>query len=86
MNENNEQKIALTKLADAVKLLGDNQKKEFSLRWNFWRGVFYGFGFFIGSAILAAILIYILTRFAAGNNAWSHFFQKIADVIANSRH
>jgi hypothetical protein len=45
------------------------QKKQASLGWNFWRGVFYGFGVFIGSVILVAAVVYVLTRLNIDNNS-----------------
>lgn len=37
------------------------QEKQVSLYWNLFRGVIYGFGFFIGSALLVGILVYLLS-------------------------
>ena len=37
------------------------QKKQTSLRWNFYRGIIYGFGFFVGSVLLIGAVIYILS-------------------------
>jgi len=37
------------------------QEKQISLTRNLFRGIFYGFGFFIGSAVLVGLLIYILS-------------------------
>ncbi|MBU1092107.1 hypothetical protein KJ836_00260 [Patescibacteria group bacterium] len=45
------------KLDELIRL----QDKQTSLRWNFYRGIFYGFGFFIGSVLLISIVVYILS-------------------------
>ncbi|MFH0912263.1 MAG: DUF5665 domain-containing protein [Patescibacteria group bacterium] len=45
------------KLDELMKL----QEKQASLHWNFYRGIFYGFGFFIGSVLLIGVVIYILS-------------------------
>jgi len=37
------------------------QDKQVSLRWNFYRGIIYGFGFFIGSALLIGIIVGLLS-------------------------
>ncbi len=53
------------------------ERKLSSLSWNFWRGVVYGLGFFIGSAILAALLIYILS----GIEGWGNIGKFVHDII-----
>lgn len=45
-----------------IKKLEKYEGKLSSLWWNFWRGIVYGLGFFIGSALLAAVLIYVLSK------------------------
>ncbi|MFH1088762.1 MAG: DUF5665 domain-containing protein [Patescibacteria group bacterium] len=45
------------KLDELIKL----QEKQVSLRWNFYRGIIYGFGFFVGSVLLIGAVIYILS-------------------------
>lgn len=49
-------------LIKSLQMLTRYEKKLSSLSWNFLRGIFYGFGFFIGSAILAGVLILILSK------------------------
>ncbi len=85
MNENNEIKSETKELAAALHSLAKYKKREISLSWNFWRGVFYGFGLFVGSALLAAILIYVLAALAAGDNNVAHFFRNIYEGITNFR-
>ncbi len=51
-----------------VKSLVRYEHKLTSLSWNFWRGVVYGLGFFIGSAIVAAIFVYIVSRIFHDSN------------------
>jgi predicted membrane protein len=65
-----------------VKQLVKYEKKLSSLWWNFCRGVVYGLGFFIGSAILAAVLIYILGR-VDGNGFIGRYFHDIITIIKN---
>jgi len=57
--------------------MAKSQKKAASLWWNFLRGVFYGLGFFIGSAILAAAIIYILSKL----EGWDIFGGSIEQII-----
>lgn len=56
-----------------IKKLTQAIRKSTNLWWNFLRGIFYGFGFFIGSAFLAAILIYVLSKI----QGWAY----IGDII-----
>ena len=60
-----------------IKRLAKYERKLSSLSWNFWRGVVYGLGFFIGSAILAAVLIYVLSRI----QGWGWIGQAGQDII-----
>lgn len=60
------------------------ERKLSSLSWNFWRGVVYGLGFFIGSAILAAVLIYVLGR-VEGNGFIGRNFHDIIEIIKNTK-
>jgi|GEM_PF-1260525 len=58
------------------------QKKQASLKWNFWRGVFYGFGFFVGSALIATALVYILDKISVnGNGFFTEIIRKIVEVV-----
>lgn len=52
----------LDRLEEAVKRQTKVQEKLANPWWNLWRGVMYGLGVFIGSALLAAILIWILSQ------------------------
>lgn len=47
---------------DEMKKLTKAVSRSNNLWWAFFRGIFYGLGFFIGSAVLAAALIYVLSR------------------------
>ena len=60
----------LQDLHEVLEKLKDYQKKQSSLRWNFWRGVFYGFGFFVGTSILVSLLVYGLNHIGADGNTW----------------
>ena len=46
-------------------------KKSNSLGWNFLKGISYGFGFFVGSAILVSILVYCLAFLKIDGNTFS---------------
>jgi len=53
---------------------------------NLVRGIFYGFGFFIGSAILAAALIYVLSHLGIdGNNFFSRAIKGIVEAADKYR-
>ena len=52
-----------TELKEAILKLEEVQSKNVSLLQNFYRGIFYGFGFFIGGTLLVGVIIYILTLF-----------------------
>lgn len=60
-----------------TKQLARYERNLASLSWNFWRGVIYGFGFFIGSAILAAVLIYVLSKI----QGWAYIGDVIKQII-----
>lgn len=68
---------SLTKLEEAI-------NKQNSFRSSFWRGVFNGFGFFVGSAILTAVLILILAKLP-DTNPIGHFLHSIVDVVNENR-
>lgn len=66
-----------------IKRLARYERKLSSLSWNFWRGVVYGLGFFIGSAILAAVLIYILSKVEI---RWAgQYVDDIIEILKNNR-
>ncbi|MEI7792515.1 MAG: hypothetical protein WCI57_03480 [Candidatus Berkelbacteria bacterium] len=55
-------------------------RKQASLRWNFYRGILYGLGFFIGSAIIATGLIYLMSHLGiSGESAFGRMIQKIVE-------
>jgi len=68
------------KIEAAINKLAAANQKQASLWLTFWRGVLYGFGFFVGSALLAAGLIYILTLMKSWG-ALGHILGQIADSI-----
>lgn len=55
------------------------QKKSNSLGLTFLKGIINGLGFFIGSAILAAVLIYILSK-VEGWSTFGGFIKRILDL------
>ena len=52
-----------TELKQSIDKLRKTQENLVSLKWNFFRGVLYGFGFFVGGTMLVALLIYVLSFF-----------------------
>ena len=59
-------------------------KKQSSLRWNFLRGILYGFGFFVGSALIAAGIIYALAHLGLDSNSFlGGFIEKIVNNYQN---
>jgi len=66
--------------------LKKSQKKQSSLKWNFWRGVFYGFGFFVGSAILVSLVAYVLRHIGAdGDSLLGEFIQGVIQLFQEAR-
>lgn len=74
MEENN------TDLRELVRELSVYEKKLVSLPNSFFRGMFYGLGFFFGSAILVAVIAYILTILFR-NSPLSNQFQDLMNTI-----
>ena len=66
-------------LNESIKRLTAVTEKSASVRWAFLRGIFYGLGFFIGSAILAAGVIYILSKL----QGWG-FIGNFVEAIMNT--
>ncbi|HOX40609.1 MAG TPA: DUF5665 domain-containing protein [bacterium] len=60
------------------------QEKQSSLKWNFWRGIAYGLGFFIGSALLTTILVYIL-RSIGGEGPIGQIAQFFTDLFQQAQ-
>ncbi len=68
------------RLTKAIGSLAKAQDKTASAWWTFLRGICYGLGFFIGSAILAAAVIYILSRL----EGWGSMGGFIQDIVNNA--
>jgi hypothetical protein len=49
-------------LKKALEDLTAQERKTASLRWTFLRGIVYGFGVFIGSILLVALFVWILSK------------------------
>lgn len=76
----------LRELRSVILQLNKLQKRQISLTWNFWRGVLYGFGFFIGSAILATIIIYILSHLQINENTvFGNFIENILKLFERAK-
>ena len=69
-------------LKELVKELLVYEKKLVSMSNSFYRGIFYGLGFFIGSAILVAVIIYILSLLLR-NSPVSNQFQELINTVNN---
>lgn len=67
-------------LKELITNLVTYEKKISSVWWSFLRGIASGLGFFIGSAIVAAILIYVLTVLFR-NSPLSGQFQSLMDAV-----
>jgi len=65
--------------------MGKYWKRQTSLRWNFVRGVIYGLGFFIGSALLTASIIYILTQLAGTDSNFGRLLENIVELNQKTR-
>lgn len=73
-------------LNESIKTLTKYEKKLASMKWAFWRGVVYGFGFFVGSVILVTALLYVLNKIQPNsNNFLSNFIQKVVETAQSSR-
>jgi len=84
MNDNSEKMLSedLRDLHDVLSELKLYWKKQSSLRWNFFRGILYGFGFFVGSALIAAGLLYLLSNLGADSNSFfGRLIQNIVDIV-----
>ena len=68
---------SITKLEKAV-------RRQNNLGWTFLRGVFYGIGWFIGGALLAAVLIYILAQMPE-SSALGKFTHNILDLVDKTK-
>jgi hypothetical protein len=64
-------------LVKHIKFLEKYERKLSSLWWNFWRGIVYGLGFFIGSALLAAVIIYIMSKISG----WAYIGHYVHEII-----
>jgi uncharacterized phage infection (PIP) family protein YhgE len=53
----------ITDLKKEIEILNKKQEKIISLAWTFYRGIFYGLGFFVGGTVIVGILIYVLSFF-----------------------
>ena len=52
----------MRRLEESNKALVKSNRKVGSVWWSFLRGVMYGFGVFIGSALLVTAFLYILSK------------------------
>jgi len=73
-----------TELRDAIRKLEAAQSKSLSLSWNFYRGIVYGLGFFIGGTLLIGFIIYILSFFDTAPII-GEFVSKILGVIGTTK-
>lgn len=77
------EKLLIKELKDLKVVLTEVKiywKKQSSLRWNFLRGILYGFGFFIGATLIAAVFLFALTHLSINSNSAAG---KIIQAIIN---
>ncbi len=67
-------------LKKSIRDLVRYNRKLSSVWWTFLRGILYGLGFFIGSAVLAAVLIYIFTKL----EGWGLIGDSIHNIFENA--
>ncbi|MFA6531466.1 MAG: DUF5665 domain-containing protein [Patescibacteria group bacterium] len=72
--------MADDELKKAIERLAAQEKKLASLRWNFWRGAAYGFGFIVGSALLVALFVWALSLFDTAPII-GEYVAKIVDIV-----
>ncbi|MEI8143418.1 MAG: DUF5665 domain-containing protein [Candidatus Berkelbacteria bacterium] len=76
----------LRELRSVIHQLNKNEKRQLSLSWHFWRGIFYGFGFFVGSAILATIIVYSLSHLQINENTViGNFFENVLRLFERAK-
>jgi len=88
MREEEESRLS-TDLEELHNVLLDLKKiylRQTSLLWNFWRGILYGFGFVIGSAILTTFLVVVLTHLGIrDDSAIGRLIDNIVSSLSKSR-
>jgi len=65
-----------------LKKLNETLRKSNSLWWSFWKGTFYGLGVFVGTAVFAVIVVYILSKI----QGWAYvgdFAARVLDMARN---
>ena len=70
----------IKELTKEVGELAEAEKKQASPIWTFLRGAMYGLGIFFGSAILAAVVIYVLSKL----QSWGAVGSFIHQIIQNT--
>jgi hypothetical protein len=73
-----------SELREAIEKLNATQTKAMSMSWNFYRGVLYGFGFFIGGTVLIAVIVYILSFFNTAPVV-GEYISKILHIINTTK-
>ena len=71
-------------LSGVITELVETEKKVVSLKWSLFRGVFYGFGVFLGSVILVAFLVWVLSQINTAP-VIGDYVSKILDQIDQHR-
>lgn len=64
-----------------LKKLNDSLRKQNSFWWTFWRGAFNGLGLLFGTAVLAIVVIYVLTKI----QGWAYVGDFAARVLELAR-
>jgi hypothetical protein len=73
-----------SELTAAIKKLDEKQTKIVSLPWNFYRGMIYGLGFFVGGTLLVGFLLYLMSMFDTAPVV-GDYISKILHVINSTK-
>jgi hypothetical protein len=76
--------VEITDLQRSIDQLVKAQRSANSLGMNFLRGILSGFGVFVGSAVLVALFIYIISLFDTAP-VIGGYANKILDIIKNTK-
>jgi hypothetical protein len=68
------------------KLVAATEKSN-SLKQNFLRGALYGFGVFVGGAILVGGLVFLLSHVSIQSDSiFARFINRIVEIVISSKH
>jgi hypothetical protein len=73
-----------TDLTEAINHLIEKQTKMVSLSWNFYRGILYGLGFFVGGTLLVGFILYLMSFFNTAPII-GEFVSKVLHVVNSTK-